>query len=78
VAVYVNANESLDDVFERVRTADDTVDEPVETPYNTRELRLRDPDGYEFVFSEPLDTDRSFDEVMEGASGSSGQGTGSK
>ncbi|MFC7229134.1 VOC family protein [Salinirubellus salinus] len=67
VTVYVNASEPLEDVFERLRTTGGTAEEPTETPYNTRELRLRDPDGYQFVFSEPVDTDRSFDEVLGGA-----------
>jgi uncharacterized glyoxalase superfamily protein PhnB len=77
MTIYVNAGESVNDLFERVRTDDDTIEGPTETPYNTHELRLRDPDGCEFVFGEPVDTDRSFDEVG-GAAGRSGQGTGSK
>jgi uncharacterized protein (DUF1697 family) len=36
----------------------------VETAYNTREVTVEDPDGYTLVFSEPVDTSRSFEDVM--------------
>jgi catechol 2,3-dioxygenase-like lactoylglutathione lyase family enzyme len=89
VTIYVNATEPLDPVAETARERGTGVDGPTETGYNTRELRLRDPDGYELVFSEPVGTDRSFEDVMggaveesgtdgEAAGGEEGQGSGEK
>ena len=68
VAVYLTLeDESVQDVADRAREAGvDAGDGPEETAWNTRELRLSDPDGYELVFSEPVDTDRSFEDVMSG------------
>jgi catechol 2,3-dioxygenase-like lactoylglutathione lyase family enzyme len=40
------------------------VEGPVEQPWNVREVTIRDPDGYQIRFSEPIDTNLSFDEVM--------------
>ena len=56
--------ESVGDVTARAREAGATTDGPTETGWNTRELAVRDPDGYELVFSEPVDTDRSFASMM--------------
>nr|WP_240147461.1 VOC family protein [Halorussus sp. JP-T4] len=68
VSVYVAVeDESVDDVAGRAREHGAELSaEPHETPWNTREVALRDPDGYEFVFSEPVDTERSFEDVMGG------------
>ena len=37
---------------------------PMEQPWNVREVTIRDPDGYRLRFSEPIDTNLSFDAVM--------------
>jgi catechol 2,3-dioxygenase-like lactoylglutathione lyase family enzyme len=37
---------------------------PLEQPWNVREVTIQDPDGYRLRFSEPIDTNLSFDEVM--------------
>lgn len=68
VSVYVTVeDESVDDVADRAREHGAELSaEPHETPWDTREVALRDPDGYEFVFSEPVDTERSFADVMDG------------
>ena len=65
VSVYINVeNESVDDVADRARERGAELRaEPHETAWNTREVALRDPDGYELVFSEPVDTERSFEDV---------------
>ena len=62
-------SESADDVADRARASEiEVADGPRETSWNTRELRLVDPDGYELVFSEgPVDADASFDEVVGSA-----------
>lgn len=65
VTIYLTVEaESVDDVAARASDHGATADGPHETGWNTRELALRDPDGYELVFAEPLDTDRSFEAVM--------------
>ena len=67
VSLFVTVeSESVDDVAERAGASGiDVGDGPRETPWNTRELRLVDPDGYELVFSEgPVDADASFEEVV--------------
>ena len=42
---------------------------PVTRPWNTREVVVADPDGYRLVFFEPVDVERSFEEVMGLAKG---------
>ena len=67
VSIFLTVeSESVDDVADRARSNGiDVGDGPRETPWNTRELRLVDPDGYELVLSEgPVDADASFDEVV--------------
>ena len=38
---------------------------PMTRPWNVREIVVRDPDGFSLVFFEPVDTSRSFEDVME-------------
>ena len=40
------------------------VEGPVDRPWNVREITVHDPDGYRIRFSEVLDADKSFDEVV--------------
>lgn len=37
---------------------------PLDQPWNVRELTILDPDGYRLVFTAPLNTNLSFDEVV--------------
>jgi predicted lactoylglutathione lyase len=65
VQVYLTVEEeSVDDVAACATAYGVDSDGPHETGWNTRELTLRDPDGYELVFAEQLDADRSFEDVM--------------
>jgi predicted lactoylglutathione lyase len=65
VQVYLTVEEeSVDDVAARATAYGVDSDGPRETGWNTRELTLRDPDGYELVFAEQLDANRSFEDVM--------------
>ena len=41
---------------------------PVTRPWNVREIVVLDPDGYLLVFFAPVDTSRSFEDVMEDVS----------
>jgi catechol 2,3-dioxygenase-like lactoylglutathione lyase family enzyme len=40
------------------------VDGPVEQPWNVREVTVHDPDGYRLRFSEPINPNLTFDDVM--------------
>jgi len=66
VAIYLTVeDEAIGDVAERAEEhGADVVALPHETEWNTRETTVRDPDGYEIVFSERAETDRSFEDVM--------------
>jgi uncharacterized glyoxalase superfamily protein PhnB len=66
VAIYLTVeDEAIDDVAERAEeNGADVVAPPHETEWNTWETTVRDPDGYELVFSERAETDRSFEDVM--------------
>lgn len=58
-------DETVAELTDRARKAGATIERgPTETPHNTREVVVMDPDGYELVFSEPIDTKASFEEVM--------------
>lgn len=59
VTVYISVeDESVADVAERATEHGVTpAAEPSETPWNTREVRFEDPDGYRLAFSEPVDTE---------------------
>ena len=41
---------------------------PITRPWNTRDIVVHDPDGYTLVFFEPVDTSKSFEDVMENVS----------
>ena len=56
VELYLTVEEgSADDVAARVREAGRAADGPTETAWNTREVRVEDPDGYVLVFSERVE-----------------------
>ena len=38
---------------------------PLDQPWNVRELTILDPDGYRLVFTAPINTELSFDRVVE-------------
>jgi uncharacterized glyoxalase superfamily protein PhnB len=38
---------------------------PLDQPWNVRELTIFDPDGYQLVFTTPLNTKLDFDEVLK-------------
>jgi len=44
--------DALESFAEQARVASDSaVEGPIDTPWNAREVRLRDPDGYRLIFS---------------------------
>lgn len=40
---------------------------PLDRPWNVRELTILDPDGYQLVFTTPLNTNLGFEEVLQRA-----------
>jgi catechol 2,3-dioxygenase-like lactoylglutathione lyase family enzyme len=63
---------SCAEIAERARVYGAEVEGPVERSYNVREVVVADPDGFVLVFSEPVDMDRTFDEVMGDAAQAGG------
>ena len=59
------ANRSCSEVARQAREYGAQVEGPVERPWNAREVIVTDPDGYVLVFTEPLDTSKRMDEVLE-------------
>jgi catechol 2,3-dioxygenase-like lactoylglutathione lyase family enzyme len=47
------------------RVVASNLDGPVEQPWNVRELTVQDPDGYRVRFSEPINPNLTFGEVMD-------------
>lgn len=56
---------SVDEIAEKTQqTTTKSVEGPFDRPWNVREVTVQDPDGYRLRFSEPIDTNLSFNEVM--------------
>lgn len=66
LAIYITVDgESVDDVAARASEyGAEIVTPPYNTTWNTREVAIRDPDGYTLVFTEVSDPEKSFEEVM--------------
>ena len=66
VVIQLQAGEvDVDEIAENARQSTPTsVEGPLDRPWNVREVTVQDPDGYRLRFSEPIDTNLSFDEVM--------------
>ena len=45
----------------------DILSGPLDQPWNVRELTIRDPDGYQLIFTAPLNINAGFDEVVKKA-----------
>lgn len=62
------AGRPVDEIAERAEAAGSKIlASPAATPWNTRECTISDPDGYRLTFTEPINTVRSFDEVIREA-----------
>lgn len=66
IVIQLQAGEvSVDEIAENARQSTPTsVEGPLDRPWNVREVTVQDPDGYRLRFSEPIDTNLSFNEVM--------------
>jgi len=58
-------SEGVEEIAQQARVAGTVhVEGPVERPWNVRDVTIRDLDGYRLRFSEPIDTTKSFKDVM--------------
>ena len=62
---------SVDEMAANLEASDvELAEGPTTRPWNVREIVVRDPDGFSLVFFEPVDTSRSFEDVMESSQSS--------
>jgi uncharacterized glyoxalase superfamily protein PhnB len=64
VVINVTIDEDIDSLAQRAKSAGARVEGPVETQWNTREVTVSDPDGYVLTFSQVVDANRAFSDVM--------------
>ena len=65
---FLAQTETIDDMAARLEASGVEIEEgPIDRPWNTRDIVVLDPDGYRLIFFEPIDTSRTFDEVIESA-----------
>jgi uncharacterized glyoxalase superfamily protein PhnB len=58
-------NGDIDAFAKHVRENGANVIGPIDRPWNVREVTVIDPDGYQLIFTMPIDTNLKFDEVIE-------------
>ena len=67
---FLAETETIDDMATRLEERDVEIEEgPVNRPWNTRDIVIRDPDGYRLTFFEPIDISLSMEEIIERTSG---------
>ncbi len=64
VVINLTIDEGIDSLARQAMSAGAKVEGPEETPWNTREVTVSDPDGYTLTFSQVVDPDRAFSDVM--------------
>jgi uncharacterized glyoxalase superfamily protein PhnB len=64
-AINLSCSGDLSALAERARAAGSAVDGPRPTPWNTREVRVTDPNDFVLAFSTVLDANRTFPDVTE-------------
>ena len=65
---FLAQTESIDNMAARLEASGVEIAEgPVNQPWNTRDIVVIDPDGFRLVFFEPIDTTRTFEDVIESA-----------
>jgi uncharacterized glyoxalase superfamily protein PhnB len=66
--LFDHFNGDIDAFANHARESGATVIGPIDQPWNVREVTVLDPDGYQLIFSVPLNTNLGFDQVIEQAS----------
>ncbi len=64
VVINLTIEKGIDDLAQRARSMGAKVEGPTETAWNTQEVTIADPDGYMLTFSQVVDADRAFSDVM--------------
>lgn len=64
VIINLTIDGGADTLAQRARSVGAKVEGPADTPWNTREVTVKDPDGYVLTFSQVVDASREFDDVM--------------
>ena len=71
------AERTVDAIAAQAQAAGATiVQPPTDMPWNARECTIADPDGYHLTFTEPINTGRSFEEVIARAAEAETERTG--
>lgn len=58
-------NGDMDVFAQHVRGRGANVNGPIDQPWNVREVTVLDPDGYQLVFTMPINLNLSFEEVID-------------
>ena len=66
VMIYFTVDKGTDSLARQAAAAGAKVKGPTNTPWNTREVSVNDPNGYVLTFSEVLDPNKDFSHVMPG------------
>ena len=64
VVINLTIEKDIDGLAQRAKSVGARVEGPTETGWNTQEVTVSDPDGYVLTFSQVVDTDRAFNDVM--------------
>ena len=67
VVIYLTIESGIHELPARAGASGAALKGPNETEWNTLELSVTDPDGYQLTFSQVMDKNRSFDDIMEDA-----------
>jgi uncharacterized glyoxalase superfamily protein PhnB len=58
-------NGDMDAFATNVRERGANIESPIDQPWNAREVTVMDPDGYQLLFTMPINLNLSFDEVID-------------
>jgi uncharacterized glyoxalase superfamily protein PhnB len=58
-------NGDMDAFAKHVRGRGANVTGPIDRPWNVREITVQDPDGYQLIFTMPINLNLSFEEVID-------------
>jgi uncharacterized glyoxalase superfamily protein PhnB len=64
VVINLTIDKDIDGLAQRAKSVGARVEGPAETQWNTQEVTVSDPDGYVLTFSQVVDANRAFSDVM--------------
>ena len=62
--IYINYYDDIEELARRASSTGAHVEGPAETRWNTREVNVTDPDGFRLAFSQVVNMNRKFSDVM--------------